>query len=81
MDLGLDGKVALVTGASRGIGLGIAKALAAEARESRSAPLARADRGGGSAARRTGAGARLADLDGAAALVDRVERGWARSRC
>jgi 3-oxoacyl-[acyl-carrier protein] reductase len=30
MDLGLDGRVALVTGASRGIGFGIARALAAE---------------------------------------------------
>ncbi|MGH2805172.1 MAG: SDR family NAD(P)-dependent oxidoreductase, partial [Thermoleophilaceae bacterium] len=30
MDLGLDGRVALVTGASRGIGFGIAGALAAE---------------------------------------------------
>ena len=30
MDLGLAGKVALVTGASKGLGLGIAKALAAE---------------------------------------------------
>jgi 3-oxoacyl-[acyl-carrier protein] reductase len=30
MDLGLDGRVALVTGASRGIGFGIARALSAE---------------------------------------------------
>ena len=30
MDLGIDGRVALVTGASKGIGLGIARALAAE---------------------------------------------------
>jgi 3-oxoacyl-[acyl-carrier protein] reductase len=30
MDLGIDGRIALVTGASKGLGLGIAKALAAE---------------------------------------------------
>ncbi len=30
MDLGIDGRVALVTGASKGLGLGIARALAAE---------------------------------------------------
>ena len=30
MDLGLDGKVAVVTGASKGIGLGVSRALARE---------------------------------------------------
>jgi 3-oxoacyl-[acyl-carrier protein] reductase len=30
MDLGIDGRIALITGASKGLGLGIAKALAAE---------------------------------------------------
>ena len=75
MDLGLDGKVALVTGASRGIGLGIAKALAAEG--ARVAISSRSRERIEAAAAQLGALALVhdsADLDGAAALVDRVER-------
>ena len=74
MDFGLDGRVALVTGASRGIGFGIASALGAEgaavAVSSRS--QARIE------AAATEIGARpyvhdSADLDAAPALIDRVE--------
>jgi 3-oxoacyl-[acyl-carrier protein] reductase len=75
MDLGLHGRVALVTGASRGIGLGIARALAAEG--------ARVAISSSSRERIEAAAAELGargfvhdtnDLDGAAALLDRVER-------
>ena len=53
MDLGLEGGSALVTGASKGIGLGIAAALAAEgATVARQLALAGADRGGGRRDRR-----------------------------
>jgi 3-oxoacyl-[acyl-carrier protein] reductase len=74
MDLRLEGRVALVTGASRGIGLGIARELAAEG-----ATVAVSSR---SPERIEAAGAEIgarpyvhdsANLDGAPALVDRVE--------
>jgi 3-oxoacyl-[acyl-carrier protein] reductase len=74
MDLGLEGRVALVTGASRGIGLGIARELAAEgalvAIASRSAERIEA------AASEIGARPYVhdsTDLDAAAGLIQRVE--------
>jgi 3-oxoacyl-[acyl-carrier protein] reductase len=74
MDLGLEGRVALVTGASRGIGLSIARELAAEgalvAVSSRSAERIDA------AASEIGARPYVhdsADLDAAAGLTQRVE--------
>jgi 3-oxoacyl-[acyl-carrier protein] reductase len=74
MDLGLEGRVALVTGASRGIGFGIARALAAEgarvAISSRTAERIEA------AAAEIGARPYVhdsMDLDAAPRLVDRVE--------
>ncbi|HEU0023461.1 MAG TPA: SDR family oxidoreductase [Thermoleophilaceae bacterium] len=75
MDLGLDGKIALVTGASRGIGLGIARALAAEG-----AGVAVASRSKDRIeATASEIGARpyvhdTSDLDAAPALVEQVER-------
>jgi 3-oxoacyl-[acyl-carrier protein] reductase len=74
MDLGIEGKVALVTGASKGLGLGVATALANEganvAIASRSEDRIRA------AAGQIGAHPFVhdtADSDSAQALVDRVE--------
>jgi 3-oxoacyl-[acyl-carrier protein] reductase len=74
MDLGLDGRVALVTGASRGIGLGIARALAAEgatvaisSRSPERIETAAAEIGARGYAHDS------ADLDAAPALVERVE--------
>jgi 3-oxoacyl-[acyl-carrier protein] reductase len=74
MDLGLDGRVALVTGGSKGIGFGIASALAAEgarvAITSRSPESAKAD-----AERIGGRGFAFDsdDLDAVPGLVDAVE--------
>jgi 3-oxoacyl-[acyl-carrier protein] reductase len=74
MDLGLDGRVALVTGASRGIGFGIARTLAAEG-----ATVAMSST---SQERIEAAAAEIGgrpyvhdmnDLDGAPGLVERVE--------
>ena len=75
MDLGIAGRVALVTAASQGIGFGIAKALAGEgvkvAMSSRSRErieAAAAELGG------VGLVHDSSDLDGAPGLVDEVER-------
>jgi len=74
MDLGLEGRTALVTGASKGIGLGIARALAAEG--ARVAVSSRSEDRIRAAAEQVGARPFVhdsADLDGASSLVDRVE--------
>src|ERR671915_1118292 len=75
MDLGLDGKVALVTGASRGIAFGIARALAAEGARVAMSSTSR-ERIDAAAAE---IGARgyvhdTNDLDAAPRLVEQVER-------
>jgi 3-oxoacyl-[acyl-carrier protein] reductase len=74
MDLGLEGRVALVTGASSGIGFGIAKALAAEgATVAISSPTKQRIE---AAAEEIGARAYVhdsTDLDGAPKLIDQVE--------
>jgi 3-oxoacyl-[acyl-carrier protein] reductase len=74
MELGLDGRVALVTGASRGIGLGIAHELAADG--ARVAISSRSPERIGSAAAEIGTRPFVhesADLDAAPQLLDRVE--------
>ena len=74
MELGLDGRVALVTGASRGIGLGIAHELSAEG--ARVAISSRSSERIEGAAAEVGARPFVhesADLDAAPQLVDRVE--------
>jgi 3-oxoacyl-[acyl-carrier protein] reductase len=74
MELGLDGRVALVTGASRGIGLGIAHELAADG--ARVAISSRSPERIGIAAAEIGARPFVhesADLDAAPQLLDRVE--------
>jgi len=75
MDLGLDGKVALVTGASKGIGRAIARALAAEG--ARVAISSRSRERIDDAAADVGARGYVHDMsdpDAAAGLVSSVER-------
>jgi 3-oxoacyl-[acyl-carrier protein] reductase len=75
MDLGLDGKVALVTGASQGIGYGIAKELAGEG--ARVAISSRTQERIEAAAEQIGARGYVhdtVDLDAAPGLVEAVER-------
>ena len=79
MDLGLDGKVALVTGASQGIGFGIAKELASEG--ARVAVSSRTEEKIEAAAGEIGARAYVhdtLDLDSAPALIEAVERDLGR---
>lgn len=74
MDLGLEGKVALVTGASQGIGLGVARTLGAEGAQV--AVSSRSRENIEAAAAEIGARAYvhdMADLDGAPGLVEAVE--------
>ena len=74
MDLGLEGKVALVTGASQGIGFGIAKELAGEG--ARVAISSRTREKIDAAAEQIGARGYVhdtTDLDSAPALVEAVE--------
>ena len=75
MDLGLDGKVALVTGASQGIGFGIAKELAQEG--ARVAISSRSEEKIQAAAEEIGARGYVhdtVDLDAAPGLVETVAR-------
>ena len=74
MDLGLEGRSALVTGASKGIGLGIAQALAAEG--AKVAVSSRSRERIEAAAAEIGATPFVhdtADVDAAPGLIDRVE--------
>ncbi len=75
MDLGLEGKVALVTGASQGIGLAVARALAAEGAQV--AVSSRSQEKIDAAAGEVGAARAyvhdMTDLDGAPALLESVQ--------
>lgn len=74
MDLGISGRVALVTGATQGIGLGIARALAAEGAKVAITSRSR-ERAEAAAAELGAAGFQhdSHDLDGVPGLVDEVE--------
>ncbi len=75
MDLGIEGRAALVTGASKGLGFGVAQTLAAEG--ARVAISSRSQERIERAAHTIGARAYVhdgADVDGAAGLIARVER-------
>jgi 3-oxoacyl-[acyl-carrier protein] reductase len=75
MDLGIEGKVALVTGASKGLGLGVATALAREG--AKVAIASRSEERIRTAAEKIGATPFVHDTgnpDGAANLVARVEQ-------
>jgi len=75
MDLGLVGRVALVTGASRGIGFGIARALAAEgARVAMSSSTPERIEAAASEVGALGLVHDTNDLDAVPALLDRVEQ-------
>jgi 3-oxoacyl-[acyl-carrier protein] reductase len=75
MDLGLDGRVALVTGASRGIGLGIARALASEgARVAMSSSSRDRIEAAASDVGALGLVHDTNDLDAVPALLDQVEQ-------
>jgi 3-oxoacyl-[acyl-carrier protein] reductase len=82
MDLGLSGKVALVTGASRGIGRAIALGLAAEGcrvvlcargREALDAAVTEARQRAGSGGNATGVVADVTTADGVAALIETAQ--------
>jgi 3-oxoacyl-[acyl-carrier protein] reductase len=75
MDLGLDGRVALVTGASKGIGFGVAQALAAEgARVAISSSNRERIEAAASDLGALGLVHDTHDLDGVPALLDQVEQ-------
>jgi 3-oxoacyl-[acyl-carrier protein] reductase len=75
MDLGLDGRVALVTGASKGIGFGVARALAAEgARVAVSSSNRERIEAAASELGALGLVHDMNDLDGVSALLDQVEQ-------
>jgi 3-oxoacyl-[acyl-carrier protein] reductase len=75
MDLGLDGRVALVTGASKGIGFGVARALAAEgARVAMSSSNRERIEAAASELGALGLVHDTHHLDGVPALLDQVEQ-------